>query len=83
MEVWDNIPANSPGRLYAVMLVDSPGSSGPVADGDRSDTVPCVLVVGAGTCPVLLVIVGAVNTGGITAAEADTVEGGITGVDLG
>ena len=83
MVVWDNIPGNSPGNLYAVMLLDSPSRSGPVADGGRSDTVPHVLAVGPGTCPMLLEAVGAVNTGGVTAAEAGTVRGGIAGGDHG
>ena len=64
-----------------MMLADSPGRSGPVVDGGRSDTVPDVLVVGPRTCPVLLEAAGAVNTGGVTMAEAGTVGGGITGGD--
>ena len=48
MVFCDNIPGNSPGRLYAVMLVDGPGRSGPETVGGRSDTVPDVLV-GGGT----------------------------------
>ena len=65
------------------MLADSPGRSGPVVDGGRSDTLPDVLAVGSGTCPVLLEAVGAVNIGGVTAAEAGTVGGGIPGRDHG
>lgn len=65
------------------MLADSPGRSGPVADGSRSDTVPDVLAVGPGTCPVLLEAVGTVNTGCVTVAEAGTVGSDITGRDHG
>ena len=83
MVLWNNIPVNFPGKLYAVMLTDSPGRSGPVADGGRSDTVPDVLAVGTRTCPVLPEAVGAVNTGGVTSAEVGTVGGDIPGGDHG
>ena len=80
MVLCDKIPGNSPDKLYTVMLADSPGRSGPVADGGRSNSIPDVFAVGPGTCPEA---VGAVNTGGFTAAEAGTVGGGIPDGDHG
>ena len=80
MVFCDNIPGNSPGRLYAVMLTYGPGRSGPEAVGGRSDTVPDVLV-GGGTWTVVVETVGSVNTGDVTAAETGNVVGGNTGGD--
>ena len=62
MVFWDNIPGNSPGKLYAVMLADCHRSD-PEAVGGRSDTVLDVLAVGPGICPALLETVGASEHG--------------------
>lgn len=71
-------PGNSPGKLYAAILADGPGRSGPEAVGGRSDTAPDVPVVGPTTRCVVLEIVGALSTG---ETEAGTADGGNTGGD--